>query len=162
MNDITADLMSQLHAPFEPSAIDWKPQAISNNRALAVAFVDARAVMTRLDKVFGLGGWQTSYEVLPNDCVVCTLRVKVQDEWCNHQDVGSPSEQPQNGDRLKAAFSDSLKRAAVHLGIGRYLYNLPTQWCDYDTVKRCFVHTPKLPDWAVPAKRKAQNGASNS
>ena len=43
-------------------------------------------------------------------------------------DVGAPSEQPDGGDRLKAAFSDALKRAAVKFGIGRYLYRLPQQW----------------------------------
>jgi hypothetical protein len=40
-------------------------------------------------------------------------------------DVGGPSEQPDEGDRVKAAFSDALKRAAVKFGIGRYLYRLP-------------------------------------
>jgi hypothetical protein len=36
------------------------------------------------------------------------------------------------GDRMKAAFSDALKRAAVKLGIGRFLYHVPGQWVDYD------------------------------
>jgi hypothetical protein len=34
------------------------------------------------------------------------------------------------GDTLKGAFSDALKRAAVHLGIGRYLYRLGEMWVD--------------------------------
>src|SRR2546423_648228 len=105
-----------------------------------------------------LAGWQPAYDVLPDGSVVCTLRVRVGDEWCSPQDVGSPSAQPDGGDRLKAAFSDSLKRAAVHLGIGRYLYNLPAQWCDYDPAKKCFARTPVLPDWAIPAKRVAKTG----
>jgi hypothetical protein len=36
-------------------------------------------------------------------------------------DVGGPSEQPDGGDWLKAAFSDALKRAAVKFGVGRHL-----------------------------------------
>jgi hypothetical protein len=36
---------------------------------------------------------------------------------CQRTDVGSRSEQPDGGDRLKAAFSDALKRAAVKFGI---------------------------------------------
>src|SRR5262249_14174357 len=60
-------------------------------------------------------------------------------------DVGGQSEQPDGGDRLKAAFSDALKRAAVKFGIGRYLYRLPSQWVDYDDKKRRFVRQPQLP-----------------
>ena len=60
------------------------------------------------------------------------------------------SEQPDEGDRRKAAFSDALKRAAVKFGIGRYLYRLPSQWVDYDPKKRQFARTPKLPPSALP------------
>jgi hypothetical protein len=67
-------------------------------------------------------------------------------------DVGGPSEQPDGGDRLKAAFSDALKRAAVKFGIGRYLYRLPQQWADYDPAKRQFSAAPRLPDWAQAPK----------
>ena len=65
-------------------------------------------------------------------------------------DVGSPSEQPDDGDKLKAAFSDALKRAAIKLGIGRYLYRLPRQWVDYDPQARQFKNMPTLPAWALP------------
>src|SRR5262249_21177403 len=73
------------------------------------------------------------------------------------QDVGSPSEQEDEGDRTKAAFSDALKRAAVHFGVFRYGYRLPSQWCDCTTVERggrqyfkAWVQQPKLPPWALP------------
>jgi hypothetical protein len=153
------ELMSLLHAPFDPAELEWKPQVVQGNRALAVPFVDARCVMTRLDRCFGLGGWQTTYQPLPDGNVVCKLRVKVGDVWIEHEDVGGASEQPDCGDRLKAAFSDALKRVAVHVGIGRYIYRLPAVWCDYDPAKRRFLETPRLPDWAVPAKRTARKSA---
>jgi hypothetical protein len=70
-------------------------------------------------------------------------------------DVGGPSEQPDGGDRLKAAFSDALKRAAVKFGIGRYLYRLPSQWVDYDPQKRQISRPPTLPTFALPAKPAA-------
>src|SRR5262249_6911389 len=59
--------------------------------------------------------------------------------------------QPDGRDRMKAAFSDSLKRAAVKFGVGRYLYRLPTQWQDYDPQRRQFSTPPTLPSWARPA-----------
>jgi hypothetical protein len=108
-----------LTAPFPADAIHWKPLSIKGNRALAAAYLDARAVMQRLDSVFGVGGWQDSYQLVAGGSVVCTLSIKVDGEWIDETDVGSPSEQPDGCDKLKAAFSDSLKRAACKLGIGR-------------------------------------------
>jgi hypothetical protein len=55
---------------------------------------------------------------------------------------------------LKAAFSDALKRAAIKLGVGRYLYRLPSQWVDYDPTAGRFVKTPQLPAWALPAAKE--------
>jgi hypothetical protein len=134
----------RLSEPFPAEEHKWKVQAVKGNRALAVAYVDARAIMDRLDSVFGEGGWQDRYEALPIGGVVCTLRVKVGAEWIEKSDVGSLSEQPDEGDRLKAAFSDALKRAAVKLGIGRYLYRLQPQWVEYDPKTRQFKSAPKL------------------
>src|SRR5215470_15583359 len=71
-------------------------------------------------------------------------------EWITKVDVGGPSEQPDGGDRLKAAFSDALKRAAVKFGVGRYLYRLPAQWVDYDAQRKQFVKPPTLPAGAKP------------
>jgi hypothetical protein len=140
-----------LSAPFDPSDVKFKPAAVSGNRALALAYVDARVIQDRLDAVCGVAGWQDSYRLLPDGAVVCRLRLKIGEEWITKVDVGSPSGQPDNGDRTKAAFSDALKRAAVKFGVGRYLYRLPRQWCDYDPHKREFFRLPALPAWAVPA-----------
>jgi hypothetical protein len=141
-------LAQRLAEPFESDEIHFKPQAIRGNRALALAYVDARCVMERLDEVFGVGGWQDDYELLPGGSVVCRLQVRVGDEWIVKTDVGGQSEQPDDSDKLKAAFSDALKRAAVKLQIGRYLYRLPKQWAEFDPQRREFVSPPRLPDWA--------------
>lgn len=141
-----------LYEPFELNEIKCKPQTVKGNRALAVFYIDSRLVMDRLDDVLGVMGWRDHYEVQPDGSVVCTLSLKLGEEWISKTDVGSPSEQPDSGDRLKAAFSDALKRAAVKFGIGRYLYRLPLTWADYDTVKRAFVTQPRLPDWAKPVR----------
>lgn len=63
---------------------------------------------------------------------------------------------------MKAAFSDALKRAAVAWGCGRYLYELPSQWVDYDPQKRQLVGTPRLPDWAIPRKQAAAKAPAES
>jgi hypothetical protein len=148
-------LTEALAAPFDPREVRFKPGVVSGNRALALAFVDARVIQDRLDEVLGVTGWQDEYECLPDGSVVCRLRLRLGDEWITKMDVGGQSEQPDEGDRRKAAFSDALKRAAVKFGIGRYLYRLPAQWVDYDSHKRQFARTPTLPPFALPRPKKA-------
>src|SRR5262245_21782155 len=149
-----------LSAPFDPKEVKFKPQVVQGNRALALAYVDARVIQDRLDEVLGVEGWQDEYECLPAGSVICRLRLRLGDEWVTKMDVGGPSEQPDGGDRMKAAFSDALKRAAVKFGVGRYLYRLPAQWVDYDPIKRQFVRTPTLPPFALPRRPAAANTAA--
>ena len=156
MNRTIDQIADALAAPFERSEVKFKPQSVSGNRAMAVAFVDARVVQDRLDDVLGVMGWQDSYECLPDGSVVCRLRIRLGDEWITKEDVGGQSEQPDEGDRRKAAFSDALKRAAVKFGVGRYLYRHKPQWCDYDPQKRRFVKDPVLPSETQSAKQPQQ------
>jgi hypothetical protein len=150
------ELTERLSAPFDPREVKFKPAVVSGHRALALAYVDARVIQDRLDDVLGVTGWQDEYECLPDGSVVCRLRLRLGDEWITKMDVGGQSEQPDEGDRRKAAFSDALKRAAVKFGVGRYLYRLPQQWCDYDPQKRQFTRPPTLPPDALPKPRKAK------
>src|SRR4029077_17646209 len=123
----------------------FKPQVVSGNRAMAIAYVDARMIQDRLDEVLGVAGWEGADEVLPDGSVVCRLRLRLGDEWITKMDVGGPSEQPDEGDRRKAAFSDALKRASVKFGVGRYLYRLAPMWVDYDSQRKQFARPPQLP-----------------
>lgn len=152
---MSADIRAALAEPFPPEDLGWKPQSVKGNRALAVAYIDARMVEDRLDDVFGVGGWSDEYTPMGDGNVMCRLSVKIDGAWIVKTDVGGESEQPDGGDRLKAAFSDALKRAGVKLGIGRYLYELPKQWCDFDPAKKCFTQTPQLPAKFLPKKKPA-------
>jgi len=157
------DLAEALADPFDPAEVKWKAQATRGERAMAVAYIDARCVMDRLDDVAGVDGWQDVYIVLPGGEVTCRLSVNVVGRWITKEDVGGQSEQPDDGDKMKAAFSDALKRAAVKFGVGRYLYRLPTQWVGYDPQRRQLTVRPELPDWARPrplshAQRKVLEG----
>ena len=147
----TVNVGEALRAPFPAAAIGWKPQSVKGNRALAVPYIDARDVMDRLDEVLGCENWSDDFTPLGDGQVMCRLSIRVGEAWVTKSDVGAESEQPDKGDREKAAFSDALKRAAVKFGIGRYLYSLPAQWCDYDAQKKQFVGTPRLPEQALPS-----------
>jgi len=145
-------VMEALASPFENNEIRHKPGVVSGNRALAIPYVDARAIQDRLDLALGLINWQDEYECLADGAVICRLRVRIGDEWIVKVDVGGPSDQPDEGDRRKAAFSDALKRAAVKFGIGRYLYRQTPQWLDFDPVRKQFVRnsTHHSPSQAPP------------
>ena len=148
-----ATIALALAAPFAAGQVHLKPGAVSGNRALAMPYIDARAVMDRLDAVLGIDGWKDRYECLPDGAVLCRLSCKIGDAWIEKADVGGASGQPDPGDRRKAAFSDALKRAAVKFGIGRYLYNSPQQWVEYDGQKKRFAQTPTMP---TPPATKAK------
>jgi hypothetical protein len=154
-------LTKALAEPFDPAEVKFKPAVVTGNRAMALAYVDARVIQDRLDAVLGIDGWQDDYECLPDGSVVCRLRLRMGDEWVTKVDVGGPSEQPDGGDRMKAAFSDALKRAAVKFGLGRYLYRLPAQWVDYDPQRRKFLQIPTLPEKAATAQARRLQGKTN-
>lgn len=156
MGEEAAGVQARLAEPFPAQAVSWKAQTASGNRALAVAYIDARDVMDRLDAVVGAANWQDCYDVLPDGSAVCRLSLRVGGEWITKSDVGGESEQKDEGDRRKASFSDALKRAAVKWGVGRYLYSLPKSWVGYDPTKRQLTETPSLPAWALPRAEQPQ------
>jgi hypothetical protein len=146
----TVEIAEQLAAPFALHQVEYKPGVVSGNRALALAYADARVVQNRLDAVLGIDGWQSQFQVLDGGNVKCSLSIRVDGEWITKEDVGGPSDQKDGGDRMKAAFSDALKRAAVQWGVGRYLYGLTPEWRDYDPKAKRFVNAP------TPCLSKAQ------
>lgn len=144
------ELLALLGEFFPAEVIEWKPQSVSGSRALAIAYIDARAVMDRLDEVMGPGNWADDYVILEDGSALCKLSLRLGGEWITKHDVGSESDQPDAGDRRKASVSDALKRAAVKWGVGRYLYRLPAQWVDWDPQKKRFAKQPQLPAQFLP------------
>jgi len=152
--ELTKEVWRKLRRPFPEGAVKWKAQTTNKDktRALAVAFVDARNVMERLDRAIGPGGWHDAYEVISIDAggyvVQCSLTVL----GVTKADVGDSSASGGGGNLAKTAYSDALKRAAVKFGVGRYLYALPLRWVAYDAQHKRLAEVPELPTWARPAQ----------
>lgn len=148
-----SEIQAAFAEPFAPDEIEWKPQSTNQDktRAMAVAYIDARNVMERLDAAVGAGNWSDRYHVLDNKHVECELTV----HGVSKCDVGETNEGG-FADPVKSAFSDAFKRAAVKWGIGRYLYALPTQWvaCEARGKSVVLKETPTLPAWAIPKDYK--------
>ena len=152
-----SDVTKRLQAPFPAHMIQWKPGVISKDRkrALMLAHIDARAVQDRLDAICP-DAWAFDIEHIPG-ARVPTVKGTLTVLGVSRSDVGEAPE----GDlgTFKAAVSDALKRCAVHFGIGRYLYDLPKFWSDWDDAKRQPVSTPELPEWARPDHERTPGGA---
>jgi hypothetical protein len=145
------ELRMALKRAFPESAVKWRATATNKEktRALAVAYIDARNVMERLDRTVGPGGWSDDYfviEVEGETAVQCSLTVL----GVTKADVGELPDPKSKVSKAKSAYSDALKRAAVKFGIGRYLYALPSRWVGYDKERNRLTETPELPDWARP------------
>jgi len=128
--------LKKLRLPFELHELDWKAGTAwldgKSVHMIPLAFVDARAVVNRLDEVCGPGGWQVEFKPLPNGdggCI-CGLSIKIDGEWVTKWDgAENPDWQP-----IKGGLSDALKRAAALWGVGRYLYGF--KWCKlYATIR---------------------------
>jgi hypothetical protein len=158
---MTNSFLEKLQKPFPADDIEWRVQrALSTskgNKAVVLAYVTNRAIMNRLDDVFGVGGWKNEYKEWRDKGVLCGISVKIDGEWVTKWDGAEET----NIEAVKGGFSGSMKRAAVQWGIGRYLYNLDETWVDVKERGENYINdrkanikgywdTPILPSWALP------------
>jgi hypothetical protein len=139
------EIEALLAEPFPPERIRWKPQLVKGDQAMMVAYVDPRDVMDKLDFIVGPSGWQDSYDSVPGSKIVrCRLSIKFGAEWITKEGVGGETGQPDEDDRVKAAYSGALKIAAVKFGIGREVYRIKQQWVGFDAQRKRATGTPAV------------------
>jgi hypothetical protein len=131
------EAIPELRRPFAPAAVKWKlqtnPKNDDNPSALAVAFHDARLVADRLNAVCP-GDWSTEFV---RDDVFGMVRCKLTVFGVTREDVGFAKAGKDATDmQVKGLYSDALKRAAVHFGVGASLYALPALWVKGDSLKK--------------------------
>lgn len=125
------DKLEALKRPFEAHEIEWRVQqsGVKNGKpwAMVLAYVTNRAIMDRLDEVFGLTGWKNEFAPTPAiDGVMCGISIKHEGEWITKYD-GAENTQIE---AVKGGLSSSMKRTAVQFGIGRYLYHLESNFAN--------------------------------
>lgn len=126
MKEWTDEIVRALAAPFPEKDVSWvivatKHKNTADHSDLWAPYLDADAIRDRLDQVCGPGGWAMDVEAASPTSIICRLTVL----GVTRADVGDGKDADQP---LKAAATDSLKRAAVNFGIGRYLHNVGKQW----------------------------------
>lgn len=158
----------KLAAPYPAEDIEWRVQQAGGFDkkpwALVLAYVTNRAIMQRLDDVLGPDNWRNQFDNAPGGGVMCGIGIRSGDEWITKWDGADKTDI----EATKGGLSNSMKRAAVQWGIGRYLYQLESNFVNlkegkpenmagwsrhYEKppVKKSFYwQHPKLPEWALP------------
>ena len=150
------DIFQRLSAPFPPDRVSWRVGSVNKEklRGMALAYIDARDVMERLDDVLSPAGWQNEYPHA-NGKTVCRIGIRVSDdlgaEWVWKSDGAGDSDI----EAEKGALSDAFKRAAVRWGIGRYLYDLASPWVEVEPMGKSF----RIADKEHPRLRQLLRGA---
>lgn len=122
------DLLAQLSEPFDPRHLVWKPGATKDNKCLALAYADLRAYMCRLDEVCGFD-WSVAYEPWGADRLICRLTIA----GVTRSSTGEMSASEAKGDNGgTVAEAQCFKRACAMFGLGRFLYDLPDVWVEFD------------------------------
>lgn len=161
---MTAADLPRLAAPFPPADIDWKPGSVTRDKSkgMAMAYLTSRAVQDRLDAVCGPADWRNEFREGPGGGVLCGLSIFVErpdgsSDWVTKWDGADNTAV----EAIKGGLSGSMKRAAVMWGIGRYLYDLPTQWVRLDERGR-FAEAPRLPASHLPRAERPSPARSEA
>jgi hypothetical protein len=133
-------VMVELRKPFHPTQVTWKPGVVAKagSKALALAYADLRAYQNRLDELCG-ANWAVSYTPW-GDRIVCNLTIY----GVTRSSTGEADSQSERSEIAGTATeAQAFKRACAMFGLGRYLYNLPSVWAEYDAERKQFTEPAK-------------------
>lgn len=165
------ETITKLTAPFSWKDIEWRLGRVlpgNDMMGTALPFVTNRAIQTRLDSIFGPFGWRNEYQQWRGASQLCGISIYVErengkGEWVTKWDGAEDT----HVEPIKGGLSDSMKRAAVQWGIGRYLYEV--EWKKHP-VRQAGTSSqnkpqyaldlrggiPQLPDWALPENERGK------
>lgn len=115
---MTADVRTELSKEFAKSEV----QSFQGRGGQTFDYIEDETVMDRLDEVFGVGMWSFTVEAVSLADGVVKGRLAVGDAV--YEDFGYSTRA--DGEALKEAVSDCIRRCGRFLGIGRYLYKKHT------------------------------------
>ncbi len=164
------EMMIEFQKPFAANEVEWRAQrcGVSNGKpwAMVLCYLTNRAIMNRLDAVAGIANWKNEFVKWGEKSTLCGISIRIGGEWVTKWDGAAETDI----EAVKGGFSDSMKRAAVQWGMGRYLYNLTEnfaqctlerqngpEWNKAQTQDRQTIYwkIPILPSWALPSPAEA-------
>lgn len=133
MNKSINRIMRDLSQPFPENGLEWRAQTVGEYNgkpwARILAYITNRHLQQRLDDVVGINGWKNEFIPLPNSIgegALCGLSLKIEGEWVIKYDGAENT----SIEGVKGGISDSMKRAGIMFGIGRYIYSIESMYAD--------------------------------
>lgn len=142
------EILKELSKPFPVEKVQWRAGATTRDkkRAQALAYVEARDYEDRLNEILG-GEWSVTFKPWGDTRLICELTVQGATRSSTGEFEGDKKNAIAEG---TVAEAQAFKRACVKFGLGRYLYDIPVQWVDYDSEKGRLLETPTLPARFTP------------
>ncbi|KAA6446997.1 Rad52/Rad22 family DNA repair protein [Bacillus swezeyi] len=129
MQEDWKEIDEKLKKPFPEEDIEWRVLRTfkwgNKQKAVVVPYLENRAIQNRLDELFGPFGWENEFKEI-HQGVLCGIRIWFGDRAITKWDGADLT----NFEKTKGGISNSMKRAAVEWGIGRYLYQIEEQTVD--------------------------------
>ncbi|KXA22294.1 Rad52/Rad22 family DNA repair protein [Fusobacterium nucleatum] len=138
------EIMEKLKEKFLESELEFRIGSMNSDKtmALALPYIQARAIQNRLDDVVGFHNWQVSYREISGG-FICSLSLCIDGVWITKEDGAGMTD----FESIKGGISNAFKRvAASGFGIGRYLYEFKKNWYPVRLQGRNYVFSmePKL------------------
>ena len=126
MNEKNTALAEKLRLPTPKDRVKFRVgfKNRDNTQACMLGYVDARYVQDTFDDIIGADNWDLEYHEIMGS-LFCKITVTWPDgSTSSKMDCGTETDV----EKEKGQASDAFKRAAVHFGIARDLYDLPDYW----------------------------------
>lgn len=154
------ELLEKLSEPFPAEVISWRAGSTSRDkkRAQALPYAEPRAYEDRLNAVCP-GDWSVLFKPWGESKLICELTLF----GVTRSSTGEFDEDARNAvAQGTVAEAQAFKRACSKFGLGRYLYDIPLTWVDYDEEKRRLLETPELPGKFLPKAAEEANAQPKS
>ena len=123
MNKEEKELFKKLYKPFPFDRVKFRvgQASYAKEKCVPFAYIDARDVTQRLNQIFGL-----SWHNRPTKTGACSVTIPFGGKLITRSDDAGETQV----EAEKGKYSGAFKRAAVHFGVGLYLYYFPNVWVD--------------------------------
>jgi hypothetical protein len=141
-------LLNKLGEPFAKEDIQWRAGATARDkkRAQALPYAEPRVYEDRLNEICG-GDWSVAFIPWGETRLICSLTIY----GVSRSSTGEFEQDKRNAiAEGTVAEAQAFKRACTKFGLGRYLYDLPIMWVDYDEEKSRLKETPEIPNRYLP------------